>query len=90
MSTSFHGRTGRAFLFNHVTNVTLGPVEERIFTTGLHSVCDIFCISCHSNVGWHYKEAFEESQKYKEGKFIVEKALMRKQTAAQPGGESRS
>ncbi|GAB5370564.1 hypothetical protein AAMO2058_001503700 [Amorphochlora amoebiformis] len=80
ISTSFHGRTGRAFLFSKVVNVTLGPLEERIFTTGLHSVCDIYCIACHSNVGWYYEEAYEESQKYKEGKFIVEKALMRKTT----------
>mmetsp|Transcript_23922 Transcript_23922/g.42385 ORF Transcript_23922/g.42385 Transcript_23922/m.42385 type:complete len:118 (-) Transcript_23922:201-554(-) len=80
ISTSFHGRTGRAYLFSKVANVALGPLEERIFTTGLHSVCDIYCICCHSNVGWYYKEAYEESQKYKEGKFIVEKALMRKST----------
>mmetsp|Transcript_12855 Transcript_12855/g.26262 ORF Transcript_12855/g.26262 Transcript_12855/m.26262 type:complete len:114 (+) Transcript_12855:311-652(+) len=80
ISQSFHGRTGRACLFSHVANVALGPLEERIFTTGLHSVCDIYCISCHQNVGWYYKEAYEENQKYKEGKFIVEKALMRKTT----------
>mmetsp|Transcript_14116 Transcript_14116/g.16886 ORF Transcript_14116/g.16886 Transcript_14116/m.16886 type:complete len:115 (-) Transcript_14116:199-543(-) len=78
ISTSFHGRTGRAYLFDKVVNLTYGPLEERIFTTGLHSVNDIYCISCNSHVGWYYKEAYEESQKYKEGKFIVEKALMRK------------
>ena len=32
------GRTGRAYLFNSVVNVTLGPTEERILNTGLHKV----------------------------------------------------
>jgi Yippee zinc-binding/DNA-binding /Mis18, centromere assembly len=41
--------------------------------TGLHSVCDISCTRCHSIVGWTYAKAYEQSQKYKEGKFIVEK-----------------
>ena len=39
----------------------------------LHSVCDIYCTACSSRLGWKYLEAFEHSQKYKEGKFIVEK-----------------
>ncbi len=35
-------------------NVTLGPKEDRLLTTGLHTVCDIFCIGCDENVGWFY------------------------------------
>ena len=38
VSKSFQGRTGRAYLFNTVINVTLGPVEDRNLTTGLHKV----------------------------------------------------
>lgn len=57
-------------------NVTIGPKEDRVLTTGLHTVCDIFCASCDDNVGWTYLHAFEESQKYKEGKFIIEKEKM--------------
>ena len=30
-------------------------------------------------LGWKYVEAFEESQKYKEGKFILEKAMIMKE-----------
>ena len=41
VSKSFQGRTGRAYLFNTVVNVTLGPVEDRILTTGLHKVCTL-------------------------------------------------
>lgn len=29
---------------------------------------------CRANVGWFYHEAYEVVQKYKEGKFILEKA----------------
>lgn len=38
VSKSFQGRTGRAYLFNTVVNITLGPIEDRILTTGLHKV----------------------------------------------------
>jgi hypothetical protein len=68
--------------------------------TGLHTVADIFCSVCNSNLGWKYvsappptalgvapvaaadssgcthmqEMAFEATQKYKEGKYIIEKA----------------
>mmetsp|Transcript_39270 Transcript_39270/g.65172 ORF Transcript_39270/g.65172 Transcript_39270/m.65172 type:complete len:129 (+) Transcript_39270:29-415(+) len=76
ISKSFQGRHGRAFLFKTAVNVSLGPREDRVLMTGLHTVSDIFCscTSCGSRLGWKYVEAFEPSQKYKEGKFIVEKA----------------
>ena len=46
--------------------------------TGMHVVCDMYCKNCHSVLGWKYEEAYEESQKYKVGKFIIEKARMQK------------
>ncbi|BDA48112.1 Protein yippee-like 4 [Coccomyxa sp. Obi] len=78
-SKSFQGRHGRAFLFNHVVNITLGPKEERLLMTGLHTVADIYCTSCSTVLGWKYERAFEESQKYKEGKYILEKAKLMKE-----------
>ena len=59
VSKSFQGRHGRAFLFTIATNVELGPKEERVLMTGLHSVSDIFCTSCQARLGWKYLEAFE-------------------------------
>mmetsp|Transcript_12998 Transcript_12998/g.42863 ORF Transcript_12998/g.42863 Transcript_12998/m.42863 type:complete len:137 (+) Transcript_12998:151-561(+) len=76
VSKSFHCRQGKAYLFNTVVNVSAGPLEDRLMTTGLHTVADIHCKSCLSVVGWKYEEAFEKSQKYKEGKFILERAKM--------------
>uniref|UniRef100_A0A7S0EHN8 Protein yippee-like n=1 Tax=Hanusia phi TaxID=3032 RepID=A0A7S0EHN8_9CRYP len=76
VSKSFQGRTGRAYLFNTVVNITFGPVEDRVLTTGLHKVQDIYCNCCDEYLGWKYEEAFEQSQKYKEGKSVLEKARM--------------
>ncbi|KMT02996.1 hypothetical protein BVRB_8g195630 isoform A [Beta vulgaris subsp. vulgaris] len=73
ISKSFHCRHGRAYLFNNVVNITLGEKEDRVMMTGLHTVVDIFCVGCGSNVGWKYEVADEMSQKYKEGKFILER-----------------
>ena len=42
--------------------------------TGMHTVCDIQCSMCGNVLGWKYETAYEESQKYKEGKYILEKA----------------
>ncbi|XP_021258202.1 protein yippee-like 4 isoform X2 [Numida meleagris] len=74
---SFQGSHGRAYLFNSVVNVGCGPAEQRLLLTGLHSVADIFCESCKTTLGWKY--AFESSQKYKEGKFIIEMSHMVKE-----------
>eukprot|EP00898_Chlorokybus_atmophyticus_P009249 jgi/Chlat1/954/Chrsp108S01382 len=76
VSKSFHCRHGKAYLFNTVVNVSLGPQEERPMTTGLHTVADIFCNTCQQIVGWKYIEAFEKNQKYKEGKYILERAAI--------------
>ncbi|XP_058719213.1 protein yippee-like 4 isoform X2 [Poecile atricapillus] len=79
ISKSFQGSHGRAYLFNSVVNVGCGPAEQRLLLTGLHSVADIFCQSCKTTLGWKYEQAFESSQKYKEGKFIIEMSHMVKE-----------
>ncbi|WMV26578.1 hypothetical protein MTR67_019963 [Solanum verrucosum] len=43
-------------------NVTVGAKEERMMMTGMRTVVDIFCESAH-----------DKTQKYKEGKFILER-----------------
>ena len=35
---------------------------------------DLFCTRCHSLLGWTYLSAVEASERYKVGKFILEKA----------------
>lgn len=48
--------------------------------TGLHTVADIFCTVCHARLGWKYLRAVEKDQKYKEGRFIVEKTKVVRDT----------
>jgi len=74
VSKSFLCRHGKAYLFNTVVNVSVGHQEERMMTTGMHIVSDIFCNCCGQIVGWKYEAANEKMQKYKEGKFILERA----------------
>jgi hypothetical protein len=76
VSRAFQGQHGRAYLFNVVINVCEGHCQDRHMTTGLHTVRDVYCASCRKVLGWKYEKAYEESQKYKEGKYILEKALM--------------
>ncbi|XP_017188804.1 protein yippee-like At4g27745 isoform X1 [Malus sylvestris] len=68
-----HASRGRAFLFSHATNVVVGPKEDRHLITGLHTVADVHCCDCGEVLGWKYVKAYEELQKYKEGKFVLEK-----------------
>ena len=65
--------TGRAYLFDQCVNIVLSQPEDRFLITGLHTVCDISCKRCQTLIGWTYAKAYEPSQKYKEGKFIIEK-----------------
>ncbi|GFQ02511.1 protein yippee-like [Phtheirospermum japonicum] len=74
VSKSFHCRHGKAYLFNKVVNVTHGEKEERQMMTGSHIVEDLFCVKCGSIVGWKYETAQERSQKYKEGKSVLERS----------------
>jgi len=39
---------------------------------GLHTVRDLTCIVCKTSLGWKYCTAKEPSQKYKQGKFLLE------------------
>ena len=73
---NFRGQHGKAYLFNSVVNVEAGEPSERSMTTGRHIVRDITCKQCNETVGWKYDKAYESSEKYKEGKFILEAELL--------------
>ncbi|XP_074560132.1 protein yippee-like [Curcuma longa] len=73
LSKSFYCKHGKAYLFNKVVNVSVGLEDERMMTSGLHTVCDVFCVCCGSIVGWKYEVAHEKAQKYKEGKIVLER-----------------
>ncbi|GLJ54619.1 hypothetical protein SUGI_1173410 [Cryptomeria japonica] len=79
ISKAFQGRNGRAFLFSHVMNVIEGDKQDRHLITGLHTVADVSCSECNEVLGWKYERAYEETQKYKEGKYILEKSKIMKE-----------
>ncbi|XP_043688034.1 protein yippee-like At5g53940 [Telopea speciosissima] len=73
VSRAFHCRRGKAYLFNTAVNIIVGAKEERMMLSGMHTVADIFCCCCGQIVGWKYEAAHDKSQKYKEGKFVLER-----------------
>lgn len=73
ISKAFSGRLGRAFLFEKIINFNLGNPQEKILLSGLYIIRDLYCKMCELIIGWKYEKAYEESQKYKEGKYIVER-----------------
>jgi len=76
VSRAFNGQHGRAYLFDNVVNVVEGDPSERQMTTGNHIVRDIYCVKCGTTMGWKYDFACNPEQKYKEGKYILERQLL--------------
>ncbi|CED85120.1 Predicted Yippee-type zinc-binding protein [Phaffia rhodozyma] len=76
LSKRFTGKFGQATLFYSVVNVLEGPPEDRRMTTGLHTVVDLRCLKCETYLGWKYIKSFEQSEKYKENCFLLERALL--------------
>lgn len=81
ISKSFSGRDGRGYLMNSAENVKLGKREERPLLTGVHTVADVFCLGCDDRIGWFYHKASDAGQKYKEGKFLLEREKLVKENA---------
>uniref|UniRef100_A0A803LLK7 Protein yippee-like n=1 Tax=Chenopodium quinoa TaxID=63459 RepID=A0A803LLK7_CHEQI len=65
LSRSFSCRQGRAYLFENAVNVTVGPEEDRLMMSGMHTVADVFCCGCGQLLGWKYMLAREKSQKWR-------------------------
>ncbi|KAK9790441.1 putative Yippee-like protein [Seiridium cardinale] len=87
---NFRGQHGKAYLFNSVVNIEQGEPSERSMTTGRHIVRDINCKQCKETVGWKYDKAYESSEKYKEGKYILEAELLCNQQQQHDGNSTTS
>ena len=59
-----------------MVNISQAEAMERNMTTGRHVVRDIQCRQCKEVVGWKYDKAYEPSEQYKEGKYILEAELL--------------
>jgi hypothetical protein len=61
-------------------NILLGRVEEKMMMTGYHTIANIYCSQCGEELGWKYLRVDHDSQKHKEGKFVIELVKMIKET----------
>jgi len=59
-------------------SVTLSAPQQRQLVTGLHTVSDFRCRVCGEELGWRYDAAEEKSQRYKVGKWILERERVRR------------
>lgn len=76
ISTDFTCVTGPGYLFNKAVNLKKGNAVKRQMVTGDYMVRDVYCKRCDTKLGWTYEFAFEESQKEKEGKVLLEEVLI--------------
>ncbi|XP_035214269.1 protein yippee-like [Stegodyphus dumicola] len=76
LSTRFTSSTGAAYMFKNVVNTLHGNAEFREMVTGSHVVRDVFCKRCNVRIGWFYEMVSNESQYYKEGRTVLELALV--------------
>jgi hypothetical protein len=74
LSKKFQGKSGRAYMMRKVVNCYLGPREDRVLIAGLHTVADVRCRCCESLLGWKYLEVFDNHQRLKVGRYVLEKA----------------
>ncbi|RDX67656.1 Protein yippee-like, partial [Mucuna pruriens] len=79
LAKNYKAKSGQAFLFSHARNIVFGPKQERSLITGVYTIAGIFCNSCGEELGWKYLQTSEARQKFKEGKFVIERAKIVKE-----------
>lgn len=50
--------------------------QDKVMLTGRHFVRDVTCKKCNTKLGWMYEFAVEDTQRYKEGRVILERAMI--------------
>lgn len=55
----------------------ISEVQDREMSTGRHKVREVFCKNCSLTLGWIYEFAVEESERYKEGKTLLDRGLIK-------------
>ncbi|TFK86365.1 yippee-domain-containing protein [Polyporus arcularius HHB13444] len=79
ISKAFSGRDGRGYLIHSAVNLKMGKKEDRPLMTGVHTVADVYCMGCNARMGWYYHKASDHTQKYKEGKYLLEREKLVKE-----------
>ncbi|KZT64776.1 hypothetical protein DAEQUDRAFT_656357, partial [Daedalea quercina L-15889] len=72
----FRGYKGKAALYASTLNTSLSPPSILLMDTGAHTVQEAACALCGAYLGWKIVRAHEPSEKWKEGRFLLELALL--------------
>ncbi|KAL2735128.1 protein yippee-like 5 [Vespula maculifrons] len=64
------------FLPSNYCYMVHSEVQDRVMLTGRHMVRDVSCKNCDAKLGWVYEFATDDNQRYKEGRVILERALV--------------
>ncbi|GAA5878377.1 hypothetical protein JCM1840_001397 [Sporobolomyces johnsonii] len=78
VSRSFQGSSGPAYLLRSVLNADVGQQAAKQLISGRHIIAPLTCNGCSTELGWKYFVSPDSSQKYKEGKYILEKSKIYK------------
>lgn len=79
VSKKFKCSSGRAILFKKVVNVDHGQAVVRKLLTGEHVVKNVYCKKCGVKLGWFYEFAWNDQERYKEGKTLLEEQMIYEQ-----------
>ncbi|KAL5247718.1 hypothetical protein ACHWQZ_G019563 [Mnemiopsis leidyi] len=74
MSKQYEGTSGPAYLFTSVVNVKCQEPRLAVLWSGQHSISAVQCSTCSTDLGWKYVRVSSPSQRFKEGKFLIESA----------------
>jgi len=72
VSSSYRGFAGKAALAVDVTNVRYDRPSIQLMTSGAYTIQEIVCLGCSSYLGWKMIHAHERTERWKEGKHILE------------------
>ncbi|TFK46624.1 yippee-domain-containing protein [Heliocybe sulcata] len=79
LSRSFTGFIGKAALFSTTSSsraLVLSPPATRLMYTGAHTIQELACARCGAYLGWKILRAHEWSEKWKDGRFLLELAAL--------------
>ncbi|KAK4770257.1 hypothetical protein SAY87_030789 [Trapa incisa] len=79
LSKNFTAKSGSAFFFSDAMNIVYGKKEHRQLMSGSFTIAPIYCSNCGEELGWKYLRADVDKQKFKEGKFVIEKSKIIKE-----------
>ncbi|KAH9830126.1 uncharacterized protein C8Q71DRAFT_717313 [Rhodofomes roseus] len=74
--TGFRGYKGKAVLYASTLNTVLAAPSILLMDTGAHTIQEAACAPCGTYLGWKIVRAHEASEKWKEGRFLLELALL--------------